>query len=130
MKHEYLMEMSESELANYAQACGIDISKAKGHAAKVELIESARERTAELSTIGMKLVIPIKNLHDKRVSDMLSALDISNNADVELAMRAILGDAQFEALVKHCTEDDGYVDIDALGTAIHAVLSSQELKNF
>lgn len=130
MKHEYLMEMSESELKDYARACKIDISGAKGHAAKVKLIEEARERTSEINVIGMTIVIPVKNLHDKRVSDALSKVDLADNASVEEAMRMIVGDEQFESIVERCTEDDGYVDLDALGTVFGTVLTSSQLKNF
>lgn len=129
MKHEVLMSMSKTELDDYARVLGIDASGKKTVAAKAELIEKRRERTAEVDALGLTLVIPIKRMRDKRVTDLAGKRPMSDEDATEL-LTLILGDEQMQKLVERATDEDGVVDVDAMGLAMARVLASDELKNF
>ena len=124
-----MMEMSKSELDEYANVIGIDVTGKKTVAQKVASIESARERVADIDVLGMSVAIPIKRMHDKRVSDLVGKKLMSDDDATEL-MRLMLGDDQMDSLVARATDDDGTVDIDAMGLAIARITSAEELKNF
>lgn len=129
MKREVLMSMSKTELDEYARVLGIDASGKKTVAAKVELIEKRRGRTAEIDALGLTLTIPVKRMHDKRVTDLEGKRPMSDE-DATRLLALILGDEQMEKLVERATDEDGVVDVDALGLAMARVLASSDLKNF
>lgn len=129
MKREVLMSMSKTELDDYARVLGIDASGKKTAAAKVELIEKRRGRTAEVDALGLTLTIPIKRMRDKRVTDLEGRRPMSDE-DATRLLTLILGDDQMEKLVERATDEDGVVDVDALGLAMARVLASSDLKNF
>lgn len=129
MRHEALMEMSKSELDEYATMLGIDTSGQKTIATKVALIEKERGKTADVDVLGTTVTIPIKRLHDKRVSD-LAAKRPMTDADAETLLTLLIGDEQVQTLYDRVTEDDGTVDVDALGLAMARILGSGDLKNF
>ncbi|MGR1083858.1 hypothetical protein ACUYFE_07505 [Olegusella massiliensis] len=130
MRKEYLLEMSNTELDEYASRIGIDTAKAKSKACKVDLICSARERTAEISTLGVTVVVPIKKMHDKNIADR--ATDISALSETEFEQLAvdIIGQEQMDMLTERATDEDGSVDIDALAMALATIFTSESLKNF
>lgn len=129
MRREVLMEMSKSELDEYAKVIGVDVTGKKTVTQKVASIESARERVADIDVLGMSVAIPIKRMHDKRVSDLVAKKLMSDDDATEL-MSLLLGDDQMDSLVARATDDDGTVDVDAMGLAIARILGAEELKNF
>lgn len=128
MRRDVLMAMSADELDEYASIIGANVSGMESIGEKVSAIESKRERVHELTLLGALFVIPARSIRDKRFQDEVSSL--GRGGDAEAAARLALGEEQWEKLVSHVTEDDGVVDIDALGMAVARILSSPELKNY
>lgn len=124
-----MMEMSKAELDEYAQVLGIDVAGRKTVAQKVEAIEKRRERTAEIDVLGITLTVPVKRMHDKRVSD-LAAKRPMTDADATQLLGLLIGDEQMAKLAERATDEDGTVDADAMGLAMARILSSDDLKNF
>lgn len=129
MNAKYLERMSAKELDEYAQALGIVSKAAKSKQDKISLIERRREKIATVRALGIDFEIPIKRAHDKRVSELLGK-DGRTDAETEEAMRLLLGDEQLEELANACTEDDGTIDVSAMGVAYVRILTSEQLKNF
>lgn len=129
MKKELLLKLEPEELDEYAKTLGIDTAKAKGGKAKVELIERRRERVAEISALGITVTVPVRRMHDKRITDRLNGRRLSDS-QLEKLMRDLLGDEQMDAVIEHVTEEDGTVDVDALGLIIAKIVRSDDLKNF
>ena len=129
MKREVLMEMSKDELDEYGKVLGIDVGGKKTVAQKVDAIEKRRERVAEVDALGLTLSVPVKRMHDKRVSDLASKRPMTDEDATEL-LRLLLGDEQMARLAERATDDDGTVDADAMGLAMARILGSDDLKNF
>lgn len=129
MRKEYMALMSADELEAYAKAMGFSVRAGKTAAEKISIIESKRAREAEMTVLGVPVRIPIKRLHDKRVSDLLAKKGRTDAETVEM-MVLILGDDQWGLLVEAATEDDGTVDNCALGYAIARIITDRKLKNF
>lgn len=129
MNPEYLNRMSEAELEEYAKALGFTTKAAKGKAAKVDLVTHRREKVATVRALGVDFEIPIKRAHDKRVADLLAKPD-RTDAETEEAMCLLLGEEQLAELAQACTEEDGTVDVTAMGVAYVRILTSDALKNF
>lgn len=129
MRKEVLETLSASELKRYAAVIGVDVSNVKTKKARIARIVEARERTADINALGMTLTVPIKRLHDKRVTDRLNGGVVGDEELMEI-MAAILGEDQLAAIEAHCTDEDGTVDVDAYGVILAAVINSDELKNF
>lgn len=129
MRKEVLETLSASELEGYAAVIGVDVSNVKTKKARIARIVEARERTADVNALGMTLTVPIKRLHDKRVTDRLNGGVVGDEELMEI-MAAILGEDQLAAIEAHCTDEDGTVDVDAYGVILAAVINSDELKNF
>ncbi len=130
MRKEYLQEMSASEIDTYAKCIGVDTSKAKQKARKIAIICESRERSAEIDVLGMTLSVPIKKMHDKRITDRASNVVDLSELEFEQLMVDIIGQEQMDALSERCTDEDGTVDIDALALALTSVITSDKLKNF
>ena len=129
MNAKYLERMSAKELDEYAQALGIMSKAAKSKQDKISLIEHRREKIATVRALGIDFEIPIKRAHDKRVSELLDK-DGRTDAETEEAMRLLLGDEQMDELANACTEEDGTIDVSAMGVAYVRILTSEQLKNF
>lgn len=129
MRKEVLETLSAEELEGYAAVIGVDVSNVKTKKARIAKIVEARERTADINALGMTLTVPIKKLHDKRVTDRLNGGIVGDEELMEI-MAAILGEDQLAKIEAHCTDDDGTVDVDAYGVILAAVVNSDELKNF
>lgn len=129
MRKEVLETLSASELEGYAAVIGVDVSNVKTKKARIARIVEARERAADINALGMTLTVPIKRLHDKRVTDRLNGGVVGDEELMEI-MAAILGEDQLAAIEAHCTDEDGTVDVDAYGVILAAVINSDELKNF
>lgn len=129
MRREVLEEMGEEEIDRYMRVLGVDAGAAKSKAAKIIRIERARERTAEIDVLGMTLAVPVKRLHDKRVTDRLNG-QAATDEEMNEVMEALLGAEQRDAVLERCTDEDGTVDLEAYSLALATVVSSDELKNF
>ncbi len=129
MREEVMNELPLSELDEYAARIGIDTTGARGRAQKVEMIREARERTAEVHVLGMTVVVPIRRMHDKRVTDRLNGQEMSD-AEFESLMVGLLGRDQMDAISAHVSDEDGTVDLDAYGMVLRAVITSDAVKNF
>lgn len=129
MNTESMRKMSVSELEAYAQYMGFTLKAAKSPEDKIALIEGKRSREVEVTVLGVPLSVPIKRLHDKRVTDLLAKTGRTDEDTVEM-FRLIVGDAGWDAIVAAATEEDGTVDSDAIGFAIASVITNKELKNY
>lgn len=130
MKSEILSNLTEVELDAYAGAMGLRLPENMPRCEKVEAIVEARNRSASITVLGFTVTVPVKRLHDKRVADKASVLYMMSDAEMEKLFVDIVGQEQMDAIVEHCTDEDGTVDSDALGVFIALVLTSEELKNF
>lgn len=128
MRREVMLAMSGEELDRYASLIGANVSGMETVAEKVSAIEAKREATHEVALLGAVFSIPARNIRDKRFQD--AARLIGSDAEAELAARLALGDDQFDALVDRATDEDGVVDVDALGMAVAGILNNPELKNY
>jgi hypothetical protein len=129
MKPEYLKQMSHEELSQYAAIAGISLAGARSVDAKVSAIEEAREHVATVKVLGgLEVEVPIKKLHDKRLTDMLDAGKLTDEKMEELFV-GLVGDEQAKAVEERCTEEDGTIDVDAYSLAIAQVLNAKALKN-
>lgn len=129
MKRETLERMDERELDEYGKLLGVELAPCETLEEKLEMIERKRERAATVSALGIKFKIPMKRVHDKRISDIISSKNPSDE-DMYTALELMLGGSQTKKLIDACTDDDGTVDSDALGLAFVKILTSDELKNF
>ena len=128
MNIEALRSLGSDELDAYAEMSGFDLEGAETAAAKAERIEELRNRTKAMRLLGVDVRISYKAVNDKRVSDLLGSS--RTDAETEEAMRLMLGERQFDAVVQAATDEDGTVDVVALGYAFVKMLYSDELKNF
>lgn len=124
-----MRNMSDAELEGYAKALGFTLAGIKDHDKKVDFIAKKRERAATITALGVELSVPIKAAHDKRVRDLLTKADRTDDDVVEM-FRLLLGDEQLQELFDAATDDDGTVDEPALAYAFNSILESSELKNF
>ena len=129
MNPEYMARMSASELDEYGAALGIEMRPAKTKDDKRRLIERRRGRVAVVRALGIDFEIPVKRARDRRLSGLVGKPD-ATDADMESAMRLLLGDEQMAELAEACTEPDGTVDVDAMAAAYVRIVTSDELKNF
>lgn len=129
MRHEVMMEMSLEQLDQYARACGIDATGKRTKAQKVALIEERRGRVADVDAIGMTLHVPVRAMKDKRVSDLLDRGDLTE-AEADWLMRALLGEEQYDSVIERCTDEDGVVDVSAVGLVFATLVRSEDLKNY
>lgn len=129
MKHSVILKLTDEQLSEYAQTLGIDISGIESKDEKVKEIESRRDRKAVINILGLRVTVPMKRLHDKRILDKYAGA-VQTNTELESFIRDLIGDKQVDAILKACTDDDGTVDADAYLMALRAINSSDELKNF
>ena len=124
-----MMEMSLEQLDQYARACGIDTTGKRTKAQKVALIEERRGRVADVDAVGMTLHVPVRAMKDKRVTDLLDRGDLTE-AEADWLMRALLGEEQYDAVIERCTDEDGVVDVSAVGLVFATLVRSEDLKNY
>ena len=129
MRKETLLSLSGAEIDRYAEVLGIDTTKLKAKAAKVERIEKARQRTADIEAMGLTLTIPIKKMHDKRITDRMNVGRLSDS-QLDALMTDLLGEEQVAKVYEHCTDEDGTIDVEAGALGYTTIISSDELKNF
>lgn len=130
MRHEVMMEMSLEQLDQYARVCGIDTGGKETKEEKVAFIEERRGRVAEIEALGTTLVVPVRALHDKRVTDALNGSKPLGDEEADGLLARLLGEEQYAEVVSRCTDDDGVVDVEALALAFGLIVRSEELKNF
>ena len=128
MNKEYLLKMSDEELAGYMKMLGISSKATKTREAKIELIERRRAKTETIDVLGIPIEVSAKKLRDRRVLDAYQAA--TTDAQMEAVARQIIGDEQMDALAVAATDEDGTVDVDALGYAIATILTNKKVKNF
>lgn len=129
MKKETLLSLTAEEIDRYAGMLGVDTTKLGAKAAKVERIEKARQRSVDIEVLGMTLTVPIKRMHDKRITDRMGAGRLTDGQLDEL-MADLLGQDQVSAVYEHCTDEDGTVDVEAVALVYSSIVRSDELKNF
>ncbi len=127
MNSDYMAKMSAEELDELARFMGVSIVAAKSAESKARMIEERRSRVARFGVLGIEFEVPMKRVRDKRVSDLLGE---KTDAATEEAVRLLVGDEKFAELVAACTDEDGTVDVDAMGYAIAKIMCSDELKNY
>lgn len=127
MNSDYMAKMSAEELDELARYMGVSIVAAKSAESKARMIQEKRSRVARVGVLGIEFEIPMKRVRDKRVSDLLEK---KTDASTEEAVRLLVGDDKFAELVGACTDEDGTVDVDAMGYAIAKIMCSDELKNY
>ncbi len=129
MNKEHMARMGADELDRYARSMGFSAKAGKTAEEKARIIERKRGRAAKISVIGVEVEVPVKRLHDKRVTDLLAKREKTDEETAEM-IRLIVGDEAWDELVKAATEEDDTVDNDALGFAIASIITSRELKNY
>lgn len=128
MRKEILEQMSDAELVDYARTLGIkagDVHKAKD---KVSLIFNRWEREEEITVYGETFKVKAKTLKDKKFVDLVAAPNATDEQMAE-ALLILLGEEQVKKLYELCTDEDGTVDINAVGIAFAQIVSSPQLKN-
>lgn len=131
MNIDAMRGMTADELAEYAKALGFSVPPSTGAEERLDLIVSRRARTAKVRALGMDLEVKVKALRDKRVTDLMAKPSAKfTDEDAEQFMRMVLGEDQYRRVVAAATEDDGTVDVDALGIVFAKLFTSKELKNF
>lgn len=128
MNPAYLKRMSGKELDAYARQLGIDTTKKKSLAAKMQAIEDDRERTAEVDVLGIQLSVRKSKIRDKRVTDVFNG-GAMTDADIEAAMRLLVGDEGWDEVIVACTDEDGSVDVDAMTYATMRIIDADAVKN-
>lgn len=129
MNSKSMGSMSPGELDAYARVMGFSVDDLASAAEKADEIRRRRAREVEMTVLGVHVSVPVRRMHDKRVTDLL-AMDGRTDAETERMARLIVGDEAWEAIVAAATEEDGTVDNDALGYAISAVVYDGRLKNY
>lgn len=129
MRREILLSLDDPEVDEYARALGVDTTGLKTVKAKVDLIDEARARSADVDALGMTVSIPIKRLHDLNVIDKLNGKALSDE-DYKALCVDVLGEDQTRAIYDHCTDDDGTVDVEGVGLVLRKVFYSDAAKNF
>jgi len=69
MNHACLLRMTDAEIDEYGRALGLATEQIGDRDKKIEYIESARERTADVSVLGVTVTVPIKRMHDQRFAE-------------------------------------------------------------
>lgn len=129
MNPEAMGRMSARELDAYARTMGFSVSASKTVEEKAAAIEQRRARHADIEVLGISMSVPIKRMHDKRVTDLLAKKD-RTDADTEEMVRLVVGDDAWRGIVEAATEEDGTVDNDAIAYAIVAIITNRKLKNY
>ena len=127
MRAENLARMSLAELKTYASVMGIGLKGAKTAEDAAKIITERRERVATVSALGLDLEIPVKRTRDKRVTDLLQKGD---DDSIMAALELVLGKEQLKEVVAASTDEDGTVDIAALGCVVSRVTTDNKLKKF
>ena len=129
MRRETLERMTEGEIDELGKTYGIELAPCTTLEEKIDMIERRRSRSVFVTVFGIDFEIPIKRAHDKRIADIMNNPVVSET-DADEVFRLLLGDAQTRKLVDACTDDDGTVDIEAIGLAYVKLVYSDQLKNF
>lgn len=128
MKKEYLLQLSDAELEDYAKALNIPLKALKAANNKAEFLNKRWEQAVTITVFDHEFVIYTKRLRDKRFSDLISKPNPSD-LEFEQAIELLMGKEQINELYEICTDDDGTVDTAALAVAFTHILNSPELKN-
>jgi hypothetical protein len=128
MRKEILEQMTAEELKEYAIACGIKESVFNKSKDKAGYLHSRWEREVPVTVFGQEFKIKAKTLQDKRFIDLVGS---PNPTDEQLAeaLTLLLGEEQVTKLYDVCTDEDGTVDIVAVGQAFVHIANSPQLKN-
>lgn len=129
MRKETLLSLTGGEIDAYAEVLGIDTTKLKAKAAKVEKIEKARQRAVDIDVLGMTLTVPIKKMHDKRITDRMNSGRLDDR-QLDALMADLLGEEQLAKVYEHCTDEDGTIDVEAVALVYTTLVKADELKNF
>ena len=128
MRKEILEQMTDAELMEYAQAVGVKqtaMTKAKN---KAKLIFDRWEKVVNINVYGYDFEVKTKVLKDKRFVDLVTKENATDDEMTE-ALLILIGEAQLQKLYELCTDEDGTVDIAAIGLAFVRLINSPELKN-
>lgn len=124
-----MQNMTAEELEGYAQAMGFTLRACSDKADKIALIQRRRERTVTIEALGLGLSVSVKRFRSSKFSDLVNKRG-RTGADLVEAFRGLLGDSQFDALMRACADEDGEVDEDALAYVFSTILKNEELKNY
>lgn len=124
-----MQKMSAEELEAYAKQMGFTLKAYTDKADKIDFIQRKRSRTVAIDVLGLELSVSVKRARSSKFNDVVYSKD-HTNAEIIDAFRALLGDSQFDALLRACADDDGEVDEDALAYAFVTIIKSDELKNY
>ncbi len=127
MRKENLERMSDAEIVQYASALGIPKKAIKAAEDKAAFVWNRWNQEATVSALGIDFKIPAKLLRDKEIINTLSG-NLTDDAADEIILR-LLGESQYKALVEACTDEEGVVDVVAMGVAFGRILNSRALKN-
>lgn len=119
--------MSDRELKAYAANLGISGKALDAADDKVEFVSSRWEKKARVTVAGETFEVPAKVVKSKEFIDLLGAGD---DAKTEQAMRMLVGEDGMSRIAAMATDDDGTVDVAAVGTICGLILNDRKLKNF
>lgn len=132
MNPEYMQKMSKEELDAYAAVIGRAFAKSikdMDADAKREQLQVRRERTVDMTVLGVPLSVSVKRRADTERFAELVDKQGRTMADIEQAFAYLLGEEQHAELRKAATDSDGTLDETALVYAYNAILANNELKN-
>jgi len=129
MRRESMLRMPDEELEAYARLLGTTARAYAGKEDKADHIARRRERAARVEALGVELEVPVKRMHDKRVTDLING-EPRTDERMDEAFALLLGEEQLAELYAAATDEDGTVDVTALSLAYSRILESPELKNW
>lgn len=129
MKKEYLEQLSDAELEDYAKALNIPIKALKASKNKAEFLSTRWEQAVTITVFDHEFIIYAKRLRDKRFTDLINKPNPSD-LDFEQAIELLIGEDQINELYELCTDEDETIDTAALAVAFARILNAPELKNF
>lgn len=95
MRREALLRLPERELDAYAKVVGVDVSGCETAEEKADAIEAARARVADIHVMGTTLRIPVKRLHDLKITTRLNG-HVTSDAELMDITRQIVGEEQMD----------------------------------
>lgn len=119
--------MTENELRAYALNLGISATAFNKAKDKVEFVQERWNKTVTVEVAGEEFDIEAKVLKSKKFNDLMAA---DEDAATEQAMEMLVGAEGLARIEAMATEEDGTVDVAAIGTICGLILSDKNLKNF
>lgn len=126
MKKEILETMSEAELRAYASNLGIPAKALNAATDKAKFVESRWEKVVTVKVAGESFTIPTKVVKSKGFIDLMAK---GEDVATEQALELLIGADGMKKVTDMATDEDGTVDVIAMGTIYGLILNDRKLKN-